>query len=1110
VVGAGSTAQEKTAEFERRLCEAMVRKYDYLELFGADIPRESQRHALSVAYVSLNLSKDDGDDEEEEEEEEEEAESAEDSSSLAAISETSARLEKEESFVGARPVDEVFDRLSPSTGRLLIRGVAGGGKSTLLRWASIQAAKFNLENHDLSVDVGSLAAIVANSAIASRAIPQQNETCPSGSDPVAQAAPQQHGDDESETDQTPDLVNWRTKIPFLIRLRDCPDGSLPRPKELPALIAKELPDPPPEWIDQVLTSGRALLLFDGVDEIPTDKRDLLAREIENLINAYPKNYCIVSTRPGAVDKGWLSKLNFFEARIEPMSPDDQDEFIDKWYSAVSAELRASARRAENLDRLAASLKQELRDTPSIGKLAIYPLLCAMICALYRERNQKLPETQAALCEDLCKILLHRRERETPDMKLVHLPPDYRKLDYEHKKYIVAELAKFMVENGLSSLDEPQADSLLESALKHFPDHAVAKPQEMRRALVERSGLLRPSGANRIDFLHNTLKEYLAAGRFVTDGKYKLLASHAEDDAWQPVILFAAALPTPGFASKLLQELLKGVRHGAKQERPEIAADKKEVTGLSKRNREFFVVRCRNAAFRLEPSLVTRVTRLASGLFPPNTIADAEALASLGDAIVSHLDPKFGLTTRQKVACIRALRLVGGPKAKGMIKKFTAGKSKSVLLELLVASAELETTIKLTNESLDLSSTSIRDLSPLKGQTAVHSLNLAYTNVADLSPLSGLRGLRSLNLAETSINDLAPVSSLKALQSLNLTGTEVRDFSPLAQLADLQILSIGRFWRHSPFRFHVPWLLSSNLAESPNDLERYDYDYFENGLMEGFQRFDFRHFRYFRDFQRHKSEQLGFLLKDASVEMREKLAPLASMFLPFDRPSEEIDARVFPPELLEHLSSHPNLMERLIDELHLGYRRHRLGPRAWFEWMEKELRLVSTRPKNVFRTALLAPLSKLKKLRVVDLSGLPAVDLSALSKLRCIEFLQLSGTFVMDLSPLRRLSGLRWLGLSNCPASDFSVLRGHKNLRGLDLNLTRIRDLQPLKNLSLLEVLSLAGTDVTDFSPLLNLSKLRFLVVDKNFRTERKSHVIQFRQLDELKRINRNLRINRIG
>ena len=155
-------------------------------------------------------------------------------------------------------------------------------------------------------------------------------------------------------------------------------------------------------------SGRGLVLFDGVDEVPSQKREILAREIETLVGAYPNNYWLVSTRPGAVSKGWLSKLNFLEARIEPMSLDDQDEFIDKWYAAVSSELRSTARRAENLEKVSASLKQELRDTPGIARLAIYPLLCAMICALYRERNQKLPETQAALCEDLCKMLLHRQ------------------------------------------------------------------------------------------------------------------------------------------------------------------------------------------------------------------------------------------------------------------------------------------------------------------------------------------------------------------------------------------------------------------------------------------------------------------------------------------------------------------------------------------------------------------------------------------------------------------------------------------------------------------------------------------------------------------------------
>src|SRR5689334_8041546 len=120
------------------------------------------------------------------------------------------------------------------------------------------------------------------------------------------------------------------------------------------------------------------------------------------------------------------------------------------------------------------------------------------------------------------MLLHRRERETPDRQQHHLPPAYRALTYDEKKFLLAELARYMVEQGISSIGEADVDARIAEAIQQFPNHASASAVEIRHGVVERSGLLRPSGVDRIDFLHNTLKEYLAAERFVKTDNVRLL------------------------------------------------------------------------------------------------------------------------------------------------------------------------------------------------------------------------------------------------------------------------------------------------------------------------------------------------------------------------------------------------------------------------------------------------------------------------------------------------------------------------------------------------------------------------------------------------------------
>src|SRR6516162_3622800 len=77
------------------------------------------------------------------------------------------------------------------------------------------------------------------------------------------------------------------------------------------------------------------------------------------------------------------------------------------------------------------------------------------------------------------------------------------------------------------------------------------------------------------------------------------------------------------------------------------------------------------------------------------------------------------------------------------------------------------------KSLDLSSTKVDNLEPLRSISAVRSLDLSRTKVNDLEPLKGLAALETLNLSETTINDLEPLKNHTALRSLTLHAARQR-------------------------------------------------------------------------------------------------------------------------------------------------------------------------------------------------------------------------------------------------------------------------------------------------------------------------------------------------
>ena len=84
------------------------------------------------------------------------------------------------------------------------------------------------------------------------------------------------------------MANWNKYIPFYIRLRSYLQSGLPRPELFPALIAPMIADAMPRgWVHATLKSGNALVLVDGVDEVPVSQREEVHTWLSDLVEILP-------------------------------------------------------------------------------------------------------------------------------------------------------------------------------------------------------------------------------------------------------------------------------------------------------------------------------------------------------------------------------------------------------------------------------------------------------------------------------------------------------------------------------------------------------------------------------------------------------------------------------------------------------------------------------------------------------------------------------------------------------------------------------------------------------------------------------------------------------
>ena len=736
---------EADKEYDRLYREAVTRELDHVELFGVDqLSAESQSQRLTRAYVSLSLTGTDGKDQ-----------------------------------AGPAPAAQVFDTLTPGAGRLLIRGEAGYGKTTLLQWAAIEAAELRPPQSAVTVaiDFSDL----------------HDALLPAGSN-VDEAARKLH-ELQHAMRRLPLHRPWRLRLPFFIRIRDCKGGKLPKLEEFPFQVASLTKEPPPDWTHRVLAQGLGLVLIDGVDETPPSYRNVVRRDVKKLVEQYPDSLFLVTTRPTAVELDWLADLGFREAVVDPLTNDAREALIDAWHEAVKQDL-AQRGRSEDTPALAKALKDQLRDNPPIALLARTPLLAAMICALHRDRRQHLPRKQRELVDALCQMMLYRREFDS-GLELEGFPQAYRDLDYEQRRAMLQRLAVQMVRKGASTISQQRAKSLIGEELKSIPARKAGESDEVYTALVERSGMLRETRRAELDFIHNTFKEYLAARQLVRENDLETLLAQTETGEWDNVLMFAAATTErDDFATELIRGVLPrepGTRKTARRRKP-------TARDIAVHRRRVLAIRLGAVAGRLEPELEGQLKRLEREVFPPRTLADAAVLAAIGPGVLKYLRFQPSVGVLRKRACVRALRLLETPEALEELKQYKDQSDWRIVEELAQAINPLVIPEIQRHVQLEFDSdrwyeegavrSRITDLTPLARLTGLTSLDLGSTQVSDLTPLARLTALTTLNVNGTQVSDLTPLAGLTNLTRLELSGTQVSDLTPLAGLSALQSLDLG--------------------------------------------------------------------------------------------------------------------------------------------------------------------------------------------------------------------------------------------------------------------------------------------------------------------------------
>ncbi|MGY1437246.1 NACHT domain-containing protein [Streptomyces reniochalinae] len=468
------------AEFEIRYARSVAEEHNRVTIHGIDLPNPNtpDSWSLDATYLSLSAEFDNP--------------------------ERRAELGGEDSGEPVLPADRALGGHE----RVLLRGVAGSGKTTLVQWLAVATAR--------------------------DALPAE-------------------------------LASLRGRIPLVLPVRRFAREGFPSPDDFLHAIRHPLADEAPDgWAARVLTEERGLLLVDGIDEAPESERAALRDQLRRLMRIYSGNFCLVTARPSSVEPNWLADEGFDELTLAPMSRDQVAAFITAWHAAAADdEGKDHQLLAEYRDRLLASipLYRELRG------LATNPLMCGLICALNRDRSGSLPHGRKELYEAAMEMLLQRRD---PERRVLYA--DAVKLRRGARERLLRKLAFRMLVERRAEMPLDAALDEISRNLPAIPSTAgQGRPEDIFNHLLLRTGLLREQADRSVEFVHRTVQDYLAAKEAVEQGAFDLLLDHAHETEWEEVIRMAVAHARPAECARLLGGLLAPGRKGMQRNRRRLLA-----------------------------------------------------------------------------------------------------------------------------------------------------------------------------------------------------------------------------------------------------------------------------------------------------------------------------------------------------------------------------------------------------------------------------------------------------------------------------------------------------------------------------------------------------------
>ena len=300
-----------------------------------------------------------------------------------------------------------------------------------------------------------------------------------------------------------------TAVPIVVELRKysaqqglAPQLFLDHIKQSVAQLTQQTP--PDSWLEYLLVSGRAVIFFDGLDEVlDSGTRSDVRDAVRSFAQLFPASSFVVTSRFTGYDLAPLDRDEWAHFSVRELREDQVRDYATLWFKLKDAQSDPAAR--------ATSFIEESRVYAS--DLRTNPLMLSLLCSVYYSRGD-IPRTLHALYEQ-CADMIYRQWNTMRGID------DHRAWDKDVRP-ILYQVAHTVLNNSDYISQGIPARELVAEIQRAFMSNGAPDAEEASsraretlalwagRAWIITPVMTDPNGRLRYGFVHQSFLEYFAA------------------------------------------------------------------------------------------------------------------------------------------------------------------------------------------------------------------------------------------------------------------------------------------------------------------------------------------------------------------------------------------------------------------------------------------------------------------------------------------------------------------------------------------------------------------------------------------------------------------------